>query len=500
MAMKFGKIAFTVLGCLALGAASVQAGETIYYAAPDGTGSGASPDDPADLLTAFSKCGNGTGWDKATKNFRTIMLAAGDYDFSKIVRDDTSSVTNLMWINKDKNKYIWFKGAVNADGTPASRIIGGGPELNMRLLYAQNVSSAFRMESLCITNFGSSTAAGGAIDSYVGTDYGCFMSNCEFRCCSATTRGAISSGSRIPAYDCKFVGNRFTGVTTQTGLSGCGACNSLTCIRCLFEDNGHPTPDVQNKYHGGAACDCDCYGCAFVGNRAHNTSALACTAKTGIKVIDCVFTNNTSYYSGGGTVVGVSSQQPVVTNCVFYGNILSAGDVVSNVAATNCRFMKNSAPQVLGSGCTARDCLVYDNSCTFDNVCSCTVINCLFMSNVSNSRVVNGAVSIKNCVFYGNVRPNGAASAIKHANATIEASVENGAEVPDCFTYDADGVPTGILRNKASKNLLIDKGVDVGWTAADRDLAGNTRVFNGVVDVGCFEWPGPFPGLMLIVR
>lgn len=474
-------------------------GETVYYAAPNGTGSGASPDDPTDLLTAFGKCGNGTGWDKATKNYSKIVLAAGDYDFSKTMREDTSTVLNLMTINKDRNRYIWFQGAVNAGGSPASRIIGGGPELNMRLLYAQNASSAFRMESLCITNFGSSTASGGAIDSYVSTDYGCFMSNCEFRCCSATTRGAISSGSRIPAYDCKFVGNRFTGVTTQTGLTGCGACISLTCIRCLFENNGHPTPEVLNKYHGGAVCDCDCYGCAFVGNRAHSTSALACTSKTGIKVIDCVFTNNTSYYSGGGTIVGVGSQ-PVVTNCVFYGNILSAGDVVSNVAATNCRFMKNSAPEVLGPGCMARNCLVYDNPCTFDNVCSCTVINCLFMSNVSNSRVVNGAVSIKNCVFYGNVKPSGTPSAIKHANATIEASVSNAAEVPSCFTCDADEVPTGILRNKASKNLLIDKGVDVGWTADDRDLAGNARVFNDIVDIGCFEWPGPFPGLMLILR
>ena len=42
-------------------------------------------------------------------------------------------------------------------------------------------------------------------------------------------------------------------------------------------------------------------------------------------------------------------------------------------------------------------------------------------------------------------------------------------------------------------------GNNLGWTADDVDLAGATRVFNKVVDMGCYE-KGPTPGLLIQVK
>ena len=51
-----------------------------------------------------------------------------------------------------------------------------------------------------------------------------------------------------------------------------------------------------------------------------------------------------------------------------------------------------------------------------------------------------------------------------------------------------------------SKSPLIGKGDASTWTAEDVDLAGNLRLKDGKVDIGCYQcWLNP-AGFMMIVR
>ena len=52
-----------------------------------------------------------------------------------------------------------------------------------------------------------------------------------------------------------------------------------------------------------------------------------------------------------------------------------------------------------------------------------------------------------------------------------------------------------------AKSPLRGKGLLLDWTDADTDLAGNGRVRDGKVDVGCYQgWWDVVPGAMLLLR
>jgi hypothetical protein len=72
--------------------------------------------------------------------------------------------------------------------------------------------------------------------------------------------------------------------------------------------------------------------------------------------------------------------------------------------------------------------------------------------------------------------------------------LNNITDVDPCFTDRANGDYT-ILKSSPAH----DTGIALAWHVGAVDLAGNPRVIDTAVDIGCYEYRGT-PGLFLVVR
>ncbi|MCK4659257.1 MAG: hypothetical protein KAV82_07010, partial [Phycisphaerae bacterium] len=131
---------------------------------------------------------------------------------------------------------------------------------------------------------------------------------------------------------------------------GSGMCNlgsSPTVINCTFSGN-------SAYYTGGVMynwCNSNptVTNCTFSGNSAGNCGGGMCNGDhSSPTVTNCIFSGNSADNSGGGMYNWWNSS-PTVTNCTFSGNSADyAGggtynDLYSNPTVTNCTFSRNSA-------------------------------------------------------------------------------------------------------------------------------------------------------------
>ncbi|UCD85474.1 MAG: right-handed parallel beta-helix repeat-containing protein, partial [Deltaproteobacteria bacterium] len=119
----------------------------------------------------------------------------------------------------------------------------------------------------------------------------------------------------------------------------------------------------------------------------------------GLVMANCVFSNNSAYYPGGGMYNRASS--PEITNCTFIGNSSNSdGGGMSNClnsspTITNCTFFSNSA----GAG---------GGMCNYENS-SPIITNCAFIGNSATwvgggmYNYENSSPIITNCTFIGNL-------------------------------------------------------------------------------------------------
>jgi len=499
---------FVFTGLMAFVCPLVQA--ATYYASPDegpeSTKDCLTPETAGYLLTAYDKMGNGSSWSSPN----TLVLKKGDYDFSHYDHDPSTAGSLLT-----AKKFTIIKGET---GNPADvRIIGGGPELNLRFLRA---TWYFRLDSICVTNFGVVAENGGAVYMSIGSSY---ITNCEFRCCSAANGGALHDSwvGLMPVYDCKFIGNRMTGASGAQG----GAANYFNCYDCHFEDNGH-ADSANSSSKGGALYDGRAYRCTFVNNRAYGNAALGTSRSSRAGCSDCVFSNNV------GTAYGIANVHSVISNCLFTGNVILEGPLVyQDTSSENCVFASNVCRFAIYAG-THRNALIAFNDCRSQNSASMgviensTAINCTIVSNVASKYIVGGTgggqqfvqnIKLYNCLFVGNVA--GLAQTYGKYVALFDC-VSDVAVDSETFQYDCTispnagkclkwgtepkfglpDMPVGITRSpllcNAGTNLTAEAATI--WTADDVDYAGNGRL-NGPVDIGCYErWPKI--GLQILVR
>ena len=367
------------------------------------------------------------------------------------------------------------------------------------------------MQAITVQDFAVDEA--GAAISGTGAG-GTVVSKCRFIGNVAKTGGAIStSGSCISAVDCCFESNKFTSVSSSRGAGG-GAVNGANCERCEFIGNGHVTPDVENKLVGGAVCDGDCVDCTFIGNVA---AAGATAAASGVG--GSVLCTRCSFVGNKATKVNLTENLSC-SECSFVGNQAENGIILSAAGMlSRCSIISNVFNSTCASGAgTAQNCLFYGNQAESTTtsgaggICALSVENCTAISNVHPARVFSGA-RVVNSLLSGNLRRDlkTLCNLAYGSNSTITNCVSdsnhNSSSVSNVcvmstssmIAWNADGVPCGIVRNAQTKRVLIDCGYDLGQTAEDLDLAGKPRVFNDIIDIGCWEWPGPFPGLMLLV-
>ena len=243
----------------------------------------------------------------------------------------------------------------------------------------------------------------------------------------------------------------------------------------------------------------------------------------------CNLTMRNGGVEGYGGGIWIAGDGGVVSNCTVQGCTTSAsqngGGVLMDSAAailTHSLIMGNTAGAGgAGSGIhlskgTVDNCLVISNKVSY-NTRSAALGGGIYLGPMSgagtaNAKVVNCTVAandayngggiyrvkdtgfVYNTIVYGNTSYNGSANiaapdgttrpvATSFANCCTSESIGTDCQIASAPPYE---LPSYELSGTASP-LCIDLG-DNAYVLSDLDYAGSNRVFNGVVDIGAFEY------------
>ncbi|MCK4887758.1 MAG: right-handed parallel beta-helix repeat-containing protein [Planctomycetes bacterium] len=384
----------------------------------------------------------------------------------------------------------------------------------------------------CIFEGNNTTSAGGAIMNRFSEGS---IIGCEFTDNTVTkgNGGAIENMSSSPYIaDCNFTGNSADYIDFDGGYGNGGAIYSRgyeTCnpeiINCTFTNNtslygsggailnGNLTNTVVTKciFNGNQAndggairniyCNSTVIGCTFTSNAASDSGgAISNDHVSNFELTDCTFIDNSSEDEGGA----IENYETVSTviDCKFIGNSARDGgglyiDNEEGSTFTNCMFTGNWAEY--GGGIWSEDEDVIITNCTFSGNSA---------SNEGGGVYMDENIKFTNCIFWGNdvdgTMNESAQIIVRQSVNTIisHCCVQGwsgtwggvGNIGADPLFIDADGADD--IAGTEDDNLqlrpispCINKGTnDTDPALPDKDIKGDPRIKNGVVDMGAYEF------------
>ena len=485
-------------GCISF----VTLADSQWYAKPDGADD-ADCTDPATAGSIAAAMAKAAAADGAS----VITLADGDYDIGALTPTAERESAAFFVVKKDLTLQ-------SEGGDPANcRLIGGGEEKRSRFLLIPSAASV-ALTGITVTNFWDSAEdknylGGGAIFAN-GTSVALTISNCVFAdnhtrrpaWTSGISGGAINGGT-LDITDTSFVGNMAITVTSWETGSGGAICGKVVRLKdCLFQGN-----DASAK--GGviymtAGMESPIEGCTFVSN-GNGPVAPSRDVRSYFGVI---------YASGAFTL----------KDCTFRGNKMNTwlatmfGASGSNaIDCQDCTFEDNAAMYVFqsgnGSGSFHR-CRMLNNVFQFFNVVQAE--NCLFKGqSFTDQKQYFGVGPYHNCTFVGNTSFGASVFSAGAQLFNCIVTADNGVSATASFTAShciwnangkgnlvGEGNITTLANDAAIKFVGLgddpyaimldsparDKGDNVlGYAAADRDLAGGSRLVRAL-DIGAYEY------------
>ena len=235
---------------------------------------------------------------------------------------------------------------------------------------------------------------------------------------------------------------------------------------------------IQNGYSSGFGAGMHNYyaspeitNCTFTNNSTYyGGGGMYNIRSSSPKLTNCTFANNSAYYGGGG-MYNNNSSSPKLTNCTFANN--SASDYYpgggmfnssSSPTLTNCTFANNSAGSGGGmhnSGSSTKPALT---NCTFTNnsagsgggmfnygyngTCNPTLTNCTFSNNSAGSgggmyNHSSSSPKLTNCTFTNNSASSGGGMYNYGYNGTCNPTLTNCTFTNNSAEYDGGGMCNG---------------------------------------------------------
>ena len=201
---------------------------------------------------------------------------------------------------------------------------------------------------------------------------------------------------------------------------------SATVRNCIIHGNGHGTPRTNSGTFGGGIS---------------STSGK-------VLVADCLLYDNFAWACGGATFVESGDGEMTLLNCTIYGN-----------DSTNFLGYQGGVGVANGATVKVKNCIVWNNGgnqidafAGYNSETSCEVSYSCVQGGVTNDSFVTLNLGTGNI----NVSP------------------------------DFHDAANGDYR-LAAASPCIDAG-DNSYVATTTDLAGNVRIANGTVDIGCYEY------------
>ena len=288
-------------------------------------------------------------------------------------------------------------------------------------------------------------------------------------------------------------------IVTGNSIGSCGGVfvASGTVERCVVTNN---SASHQNSGYGGGL---------------RMTGGLAC---------DTVISANTANDGGGGVYMSGG----LVSNCTIHANRRSGGNVgrfgggvwLAGGLLVNCDIRSNAVVNatdaggggVYMAGGTSRTCLVTANTVTNNGAGVYMDGGQLQNATVVGNTTVNptGAVAglylagggATNCIIYYNLSLGGLGGDVGGLTTNIGHSCAPTLVAGARGNISADPHLAGTNAanyRPVSGSPCVDRGRNLEWMPAARDLDGNPRVIRSVVDMGAYEL-APFVRTVVIIR
>lgn len=314
------------------------------------------------------------------------------------------------------------------------------------------------------------TSYGAAIMNYSGSPT---LVDCTFRNNVAAGLdgqcwgGAIANfGGTLQVTGCSFVGNM--AVKSRGGAVFNNGMENSKFSDCTFENN---SADFGGAMYNSDGSNLTLTGCTFFKNQATGQGhggALFNSADNSPAVTDCQFIGNTAV-SDGGAISGAGS--PRLANCLFSGNTAMQGaavfgDVKAGLVLSNSTFAMNHATDHGGA--------LYGHQGT------AVITNCILRGDTPEEIFLfAGAADVRYSDVQGGWTGNGNVDADPRLRDPL----------------GADGTP-GTLDDDLRPSLgspAIDTGSSTATVlVTTTDLDGQPRVANGRIDMGAYEFHGPY--------
>ncbi len=277
--------------------------------------------------------------------------------------------------------------------------------------------------------------------------------------------GLYNWGSSPEITNCTFSNNE---AQVAGGAMGNYEHSSPTVTNCTFNGNSANNEDHGSTGWGGAVANF--YGasptvvnCAFRNNFAGEFGGAISNSDVTI-IENCIFTGNSTYYKGGAMYNNFREGNITVTNCLFTANTAYWGGGIHNYGShpiiTNCTFAQNRATYGDALGCEDGSSIELTNCILWDGQDQIHYPDSLLIT-ITYSDVQGGWPDVGNIsaepLF---IDPNG-------PDGIIGTEDDNFRLIGNSPCIDV------------GDNLIVDPNA--------KDLDGNPRIVNSIVDMGAYE-------------
>ena len=322
-------------------------------------------------------------------------------------------------------------------------------------------------------------------------------------CMAGAVRGVYMDAGLLSGFtvsNCQTTGDWRSPDTSGAGIycasQGASVSNCMVCLSVAEGKGGGIWGGTVNNsilssnisyFYGGGACASIIYNCTLSGNRgggAYNCQMFSCLLVSnwsdcgggalGGTLSNCTLLANISDTGGGGVY---SDDLTTLDHCRLIGNESkygggAAGDY-ENVILKNCILVGNYASVKGGgseAGCVFENCTITSNTAQWagGGVSLCELVNTIVMDNFcSNDSLTanwDDECSFTNCCT----------TPLPSDTGSIESEPQ--------FVNAAAG---DFRLKRTSPCINAGSNVYVSWPL---DLAGRERIFNGIVDIGAYEY------------
>lgn len=450
-----------------------------------GYANGTTPNPTVDGVSVFRYSGGGIFLSASSPVFDNLIITAnecysansnggGIYStaggaaqiLNSSITNNTSGTPNT---SNGTSGAIWIAGAAVPNTMKLTNVVISGNSARVAgAIYVQNNATP-EFTYVKFTN-NSSLSTAGALYAVGNTSYKALpkFTDCEFSGNSAATSGGGIYVSSYVALSCT---NTFFSGNSSSGGSG-GAVYAV----------GNATNPTTVTLTGGR----------FSENYASGSGAAAyISSDTETSIKNVLFYSNTASAAGGALFLysETNTIDVEVTNSVFYNNIANGATSTTALGGGALAASSNTNTQIKNS-------TFYGNKATYRKGGAIAFYAAATSMLIANNIIYNNTTGDEGADIYDANTSDPSKLTLKYS-LTQQKGTDgvNGMVVgADPFFLSTDALDANFLRlNPILESPVIDAGDNSSATGITTDILGNNRVYNGVVDMGAYEYQGTLP-------